>query len=342
MSNNGKPTALQSELETAVSSFEGFLTPEEDKVEEPVNEETIEEVEEPLEEESLAEDLIEEEVEEESEAEEEIEEDEEDSESDEEQTEVEEELEQPVAYTIKIDGIEQEVTLDELQSGYSRQQDYTRKTQKLAEQAKLVEQRQKEIDERDAIYEQLLPKMEAALNGDLANEPDWNKLYEDDPIAYVREKQLWDEKKERLTSVSAEQERLEKEKLEQQQNQLKEFIEFGNQKLLEVIPEWQKPEVAQQEKAEIRDYAINVLGYTPQEMDQVYDYRALLGFRQAWLNNRTVEATKKKPTQKAPARVAKPGSVAKVKTTTPAKKARQKLAKSGKTTDAAKVFEQLI
>ena len=232
--------------------------------------------------------------------------------------------------------------MDELQSGYSRQQDYTRKTQKLAEQARLVEQRQKEVEERDAIYEQLLPKMEAALNGDLANEPDWNKLYEDDPIAYVREKQLWDEKKERLTSVSAEQERLEKEKLEQQQNQLKEFIEFGNQKLLEMIPEWQKPEVAQQEKAEIRDYAINVLGYTPQEMDQVYDYRALLGFRQAWLNNRTVEATKKKPTQKAPARVAKPGSVAKVKTTTPAKKARQKLAKSGKTTDAAKVFEQLI
>ena len=56
MSNNGKPTALQSELETAVSSFEGFLTPEEDKVEEPVSEETIEEVEEPLEEESLADD----------------------------------------------------------------------------------------------------------------------------------------------------------------------------------------------------------------------------------------------------------------------------------------------
>ena len=41
MSNNGKPTALQSELEIAVSSFEGFLTPEEDKVEEAVIEQEV-------------------------------------------------------------------------------------------------------------------------------------------------------------------------------------------------------------------------------------------------------------------------------------------------------------
>ena len=35
-------------------------------------------------------------------------------------------------YTVKIDGQEQQVTLDELQNGYQRQADYTRKTQELA------------------------------------------------------------------------------------------------------------------------------------------------------------------------------------------------------------------
>lgn len=35
-------------------------------------------------------------------------------------------------YTIKVDGVEQTVTLEELQSGYQRQADYTRKTQELA------------------------------------------------------------------------------------------------------------------------------------------------------------------------------------------------------------------
>ena len=32
------------------------------------------------------------------------------------------------AYTIKVDGVERQVSLQELQSGYQRQADYTRKT----------------------------------------------------------------------------------------------------------------------------------------------------------------------------------------------------------------------
>lgn len=42
-------------------------------------------------------------------------------------------------YKVKIDGQEQEVPLAELLSGYQRQADYTRKTQKLAEQQRLAE-----------------------------------------------------------------------------------------------------------------------------------------------------------------------------------------------------------
>jgi len=333
MSNNGKPTALQTDKEVAASMFESFLTPEEDKVEDAVTE---------------TEEVVEEEVlEEELESSEDIEEDDEEyddegEELDEEQTNVEEEALQPQTFTVKVDGQEVEVTQEELINGYSRQQDYTRKTQELSQQRKTIEQQQAELAQRDAIYSQLLPKMEAQLKGELANEPDWNALYEDDPVGYVREKQLWDEKKEKLNAVNAEQQRLQQEALANQQKQIAEFVEYGNQKLLEIIPEWQNQEVATKEKLAISEYAVNTLGYTPEEIQQVYDYRALLGLRNAWLNSKTVEATKKKPTQKAPARVARPGTTNRPKTTTPVKKAKQRLAKTGKTSDAAKVFEQLI
>lgn len=335
MSNNGKPTALQTDNEVAASMFESFLTPEEDKVEDAVTE-----TEEAVEEEVLAEELepsedFEEDVEDDEEFDEE-------DELDEEQTNVEEEALQPQTFTVKVDGQEVEVTQEELVNGYSRQQDYTRKTQELAQQRKTIEQQQAELAQRDAIYSQLLPKMEAQLKGELANEPDWNALYEDDPVGYVREKQLWDEKKEKLNAVNAEQQRLQQEALVKQQQQLRQFVEYGNQKLLEIIPEWQNPEVATKEKLAISEYAVNTLGYTPEEIQQVYDYRALLGLRNAWLNSKTVEATKKKPTQKAPARVARPGTTNRPKTTTPVKRAKQRLAKTGKTSDAAKVFEQLI
>ena len=336
MSNNGKPTALQTDNEVAASMFESFLTPEEDKVEDAVTE-----TEEAVEEEVLVEELESpEDLEEDVEDDEEF--DEEDEELDEEQTDVEEEALQPQTFTVKVDGQEVEVTQEELINGYSRQQDYTRKTQELAQQRKTIEQQQAELAQRDAIYSQLLPKMEAQLKGELANEPDWNALYEDDPVGYVREKQLWDEKKEKLNAVNAEQQRLQQEALVKQQQQIAQYVEYGNQKLLEIIPEWQNPEVATKEKLAISEYAVNTLGYTPEEIQQVYDYRALLGLRNAWLNSKTVEATKKKPTQKAPARVARPGTTNRPKTAAPVKKAKQRLAKTGKIQDAAKVFEQLI
>jgi len=334
MSNNGKPTALQTEGELATSAFESFLTPQEEKVEEAVTNEVEEEV------------IEEDELPEAAELEEEMVEDEEsdfdDEIDDEEQTEVEDEQEQPTYYKVRIDGEEVEVTLEELQSGYSRQQDYTRKTQELSNQRKTIEQQQQELAQRDAIYSQLLPKLEAQLKGELAGEPDWNKLYEDDPVGYVREKQLWDEKKEKLQATQAEQQRLQQEAAQKQQEQIAQMVQEGQQKLLELIPEWQDPEVATKDKLAIREYGINVLGYSPQEMDAVYDYRALLGLRNAWLQSKTVKAVKKKPTEKAKARVARPGTTNRPKSVAPVKKAKQRLAKTGKPSDAAKVFEQLL
>ena len=329
MTNNAKPIGLQTNLEQTEQSFESFLTPneqpeneiEEQATEELVNEEEIIEDDEPFEEELEA-------AEEDEPQEDQVE---------------EEESEQPQLYTIKVDGEETQVTLEELQNGYSRQRDYTRKTQELAQQRKAIEAKQQEVSQKDAIYSQLLPKMEATLKGELENEPDWNALYEADPIAYVREKDIWNEKKQKLQAVQAESQRLQQESAMEQQKRLQQFVEYGNQQLLEQIPEWQDNEVASKEKMAIRDYGVNVLGYTPQEMDSVYDYRVLLGLRNAWLQHKTVQATKVKPTEKkAAACTARPGTSNVPKSTTPVKKARQKLAKTGKVQDAAKLFEQLL
>ena len=324
MATTDKPIALQTDMQKTTTSFESFLTPEEAQAveeqleaqEEVVEEEELEEIEESLEDEEEVEELEEEEI--------------------------EEEVEQPQLYTIKVDGVEQEVTLEELQNGYSRQQDYTRKTQELSQQRKLIEQQQTELSQRDAVYSQLLPKMEAQLKGDLENEPNWQQLSEDDPIAYVREKQVWDQKKEKLQAVQAEQQRIQQEALVQQQQQIAQVVQYGQQKLLEIIPEWSDEKIASKEKAAIRDYGINTLGYTPEEMDSVYDYRALLGLRSAWLQSQNAEAVKKKPTQKAPVRAGKPGSSTRKPSRSAEKKLRQKLKQTGKSQDAAKLFEQLL
>ena len=55
---------------------------------------------------------------------------------------------EPQTYTVKVDGKDVEVTLEELMNGYSRQADYTRKSQVLAEQ------RQKAQEELEATQQE--------------------------------------------------------------------------------------------------------------------------------------------------------------------------------------------
>jgi len=326
-----KPLELQTSMEEAVTSFEQYLEPEEEKLEEAQVE-------------SQADETVEEEIVEEEELQaDDFEETEETETLDDEQDEIEEQNE-PQLYSVKINGEDVEVTIDELQSSYSRQADYTRKTQELAKKRLAVEEQKSEVAKNEAIYKELLPKMEAALSESLGTEPDWETLYSNDPIGYVRERDLWNEKQQKLQAVQAEQTRLQEEEQVKQQEQIQKYMQYGEKQILNHVPEWKDKTIQQEEKLAIRDHAINDLGFTAEEINQVYDYRLLLGLRNSWMQNKTQKAVKKKPTQKASARnrVAKPGSVSRKKTSTPLKKSKARLAKSGKVQDAAKVFEQLI
>lgn len=48
---------------------------------------------------------------------------------------------QPQTFTVKVDGVDRQVTLEELQRGYMMQADYTKKTQALADERRVLEQR---------------------------------------------------------------------------------------------------------------------------------------------------------------------------------------------------------
>ena len=109
--------------EEQTASEETKATSDEEVVEETKEAEEVEEEAPESEEEGQAEEETEEEVEEE---------------------ELEIVAEEDLKYTIKVDGKDYEVGIDELKSGYQRQADYTRKSQALAEQRKETEQIQSE------------------------------------------------------------------------------------------------------------------------------------------------------------------------------------------------------
>ena len=143
----------------------------------------------PTEEEESTEETQDESLEEESEGEsEESEEVEEDDE--EEAEESDEEEEEELLYAVKVDGEEQEVSLDELLKGYSRQSDYTRKTQDLSTERKEMESLQEKYNsemaqiqaERQQYTEYLNQIVESSMGGlDKYANLDWERLKESDP-----------------------------------------------------------------------------------------------------------------------------------------------------------------
>src|SRR6056297_3425891 len=120
--NNGPLTVTQ-----AAAVFGGMMEPEQ-----PVNQEPEQAAEES---EAFAEDVVAEDTSEEDFSEDSSEDPEAGAE---EENEVDSE-EAGQTYTVRVDGEEVEVSLDELLSGYSRTQDYTRKTMALADQRKSLE-----------------------------------------------------------------------------------------------------------------------------------------------------------------------------------------------------------
>ena len=316
----------------AASAIEGMLSAPEDSTEQPeVVEEQTEEVEE------VEETETEPEVEEEVEAEEEVEE----------ESEVEEEevVEEEQTFTIKAAGEEKEVTLDELKKSYQLGSDYTKKTQEVAEQRKVIEQEAKAIIEARKVkddYAQRLQAVEQFLTGTNDSPEDLAAMKENDPIGYAVKVAEMTEKKEQLQQVQSERERLAQEQNAVRADEMQKFVAQEAQKLTQSLPEFSDKAKGEQIRNEIRNYGKKV-GFTDDELSQVYDSRHVLVLHKAaqWDKLQASKSGVKKKVAKAP-KTMKGGAKVKQTVTDRTKKQHKRLLQTGDARDAAALFENFI
>ena len=267
--------------------------------------------------------------------------DEETSEEQSGEEEEQEEQEQPQTFTVKIDGKEVAVTLDELQKGYSRTQDYTRKTQQIAEVRKQVEQETQAVRAERGQYAQLLGALQAQLQ---ASEPqvDLDRLYNEDPIEWVRQKEVLRERQEKAYAIQAEQQRLIQLSQQEQQQSMQQHLESQKDALLAALPEWKDPKKAKLEKAMLIESAKSA-GFSDEDLKSVYDHRLVLLLRKAALFDQMVSKRQGiKPVVNNGPRPAKPGAAGRVSTTSEVTRAQQRLAKTGRVDDAADAIYKLL
>jgi len=184
-------------------------------------------------------------------------------------------------YDVTINGNKQKVTLDELLKGYSRESDYTKKTQDLGNQRKEVDSMQENLNkELEAVknsrnqYAEQLETLSKNLKQEEKN-IDWDSLYESDPAEYVKQKAESDKRKEALQIAQQEQMRIRQEQQEEQKKVYDEYIANERKILTEKLPIYADKVKGPELTKNLSNFA-KESGYSDQEIAMMVDHRAVL------------------------------------------------------------------
>lgn len=250
---------------------------------------------------------------------------------------------EPIKLKVKLPDGEVELPADEVTKGYLRQQDYTRKTQALAQETKAFQAKQAEVTAQAEQYATQLAQLADAIKQQTPTEPDWDKLQQENPDEFAATWAAWQRHTQQLKRLEDARNAAAEVVTKQRMENLKATLDTERELLVEAIPAWKDDAVATKERNEVYEYAQKSGGFSESELNQVYDHRVMVLLRKAYLYD---QAQKQKPAvrEKIEAvKAATPGS-----SVTPARRkpvndkrtaAQQRLAKTGSVRDAAAVFE---
>tara|TARA_Y100000310_G_scaffold342897_1_gene448124 strand:- start:698 stop:1738 length:1041 start_codon:yes stop_codon:yes gene_type:complete len=247
-------------------------------------------------------------------------------------------------YTVKIDGKETEVSGDELLNGYLRQQDYTRKTQTLAEERKADGELRVAIQQEREQYIQALEWLKNNSDNELSRfeKVNWDELKEEDPTEWQTKRIEYQEVKDRITKTQAEQQRV----AELHETERKEAFNVYAGRQIETLYE-QVPALKEEgERVKLRDYALSN-GVSEDVLNNLVDHVSLTMLYKAMLydsSNEKLKTVVKKKIKKDAPKFVKSGSTPTKKENKASKtKAKKlKLKKTGDLHDAADIFFDML
>ena len=252
------------------------------------------------------------------------------------------EVEERKTYRVKSGGEEKDVTLKELVSGYQKGDDYTKKSQTLAEARKKVEAHAHEVQQAMQVkeeYAQRLAQVEQFLMSD-NEQVNLEELKENDPIQYAIKVAEQTETNKKINLLRQERAKVQQQQQAYQSQQQHAVVQNEAKMLSEKVKEFSDPKKAEQIKTDIRSFGKSV-GFSDQELSQVYDHRHVLILQKAMEYDKLQQskAGVNKKLSNAP-RMAKKGK--KVINADSYTKQKKRLKSSGKLTDAVDVFKNFI
>ena len=236
-------------------------------------------------------------------------------------------------YTVKVDGKEEQRTLDQLKQGYAGQSAIGRGLQENA-------QVRKQLDQEKALFQQqqqqFLQLHQQTQNGGLqAPTPPTRELFESDPIGYMEEKLKYDEAKAQYDQNVFQAQQMQQHQIQQQAQAHQSYLQEQAEVLKQYIPEIADPEKGEKLKGDLMSVGMEY-GFTAEEMSAVSDARYVRALNDARKYRDLVAKRKSAQSKGEKARpVVKAGAKKRVDSNAATrKKAQQRLQKTGSMEDA--------
>ena len=144
-------------------------------------------------------------------------------------------------YKVKVDGMETEVTLDELQRGYSGQKYIQKGMAENAQTKKILEQQAQQVTQERQTLQQLVQQLKS---GDIPPMPEYpsEELRASDPLGYLEKEADYRRALDKRQTFEYQLAQQQQKQIEIERQQNNQYLEQQAQRLTEWMPEFADPE----------------------------------------------------------------------------------------------------
>lgn len=206
---------------------------------------------------------------------------------------------EPQKFTVKIDGKDVEVTLDEALAGYMKDQDYRNKTAKVAEDRKLIESEKAKVADLAKVRESYLTEsqtLQGIISTFIIPDAKLNEILQTKGAeAYLQAKNSNEKIQQQITALKTKDASVQIELTQEQKQAIADRENTEREALITAIPEFK-------DKAYTDGFLkyVSSMGYTQEDIANTLDHRIFIMADKARRFDEMVAKGKEKPVNKVP------------------------------------------
>jgi hypothetical protein len=244
-------------------------------------------------------------------------------------------------YKVMIDGDEKEVSLKEALEGYIRTETFHKRMSEIDETNKIVYKAAQDVTQNFEYAKQMIDLMEGQMKELVPPEPDWDKLFSEDPAKARNLQKYYQQVGEFKGKLQEQRTAVMRQQAVHANQQLKAFADNEALRFSRINSKnWGTDPSKKSKDLQSMRRTAQQEGFSDEEIDQVFDSRMLMVLLKASKYDRMM-AAKPKPVQQA-AKPVTPGPGNKRTGRKGVNEAMKRLARSGSLEDAAPVFDQIM